>query len=157
VRCLALRVAGATVVPFDFSPYYAAVRANPLLRAILRIRGTLAMTAMNDALARACAESAPDVVYVDKGTFVTRETLARVRRAASERAPRTVLPPSHPDDAFPPAPNTSTYGAALGEYDCHFSPHRWVLDQHLERGARRVAFLPYGYDPGSHFPEHSSA
>ena len=151
VRFVALREAGVSVHPFDMSPHFAAVRKNPVRRALRRLRGEYSLPAMNRDLIAACDEFDPDVLYVDKGTAVTREALRAIRERSEARGRRIVLLHFHPDDAFNPIIYTETYGQALGEYDCHFIPHPWVLEQHLERGARKAVDFPYGYQPAHHF------
>ena len=52
---------------------------------------------------------------------------------------------------------TSGKGAELYKdtlllYDCHFIPHRWVLEDHVQRGAKRVEYWPFGYLPSVHAP-----
>ncbi len=140
-----------SVIPFDYGPTYRTI-ANSISRRILRrIHRRSVYRKLNRDLVQACLETRPDVLYVDKGTELEREALVRIREDARSDGRDICLLHFHPDHAFHPLLITRAYSESMKEYDCHFCPHSWVVDDHLQRGAKRVRFMPFGFDPRTHY------
>ena len=141
----ALRRAGWSVQVVAEWEYVPVKWTSPALRAAGRLLRSAAVREFNAALVSEVERSAPEFLLVFKGTFVTGETIARVR-AAGTRA-----------YCFYPDVSTRTHGPyiprALREYDWVFTTKRFgVLDmaQHLQ--VTRASVLPHGYDPDLHRP-----
>lgn len=151
-RCLALEELGPHVVRFPYEPYTWAERASLPVRAVRKAAPRLFVGGINRALLAAVRESRPDIVWVDKGVYFTTATLRAAMEVRTRRGQRPLFLHFHPDDAFHPTIYSALYKDTLLLYDCHFIPHRWVMDDHRRRGAKRVEFWPYGYYPAVHAP-----
>jgi len=151
-RCLALEELGPRVIRLPYEPYIWADRASLPVRAVRKAAPRLFLGAINRALITAARESRPDVVWIDKGVYFTMATLRRVLEVRTRGGGRPLLFHFHPDDAFHRTIYSALYKDTLRLYDCHFIPHRWVLEDHVRRGAKRVEYWPYGYYPQVHAP-----
>jgi spore maturation protein CgeB len=141
----ALRRAGwsAQVVPeWEYVPVK---WSSPALRATGRLLRSAAVREFNVALTTEVERSAPELLLVFKGTFVKRETIARVR-AVGTRA-----------YCFYPDVSTRAHGPyiprALSEYDWVFTTKRFgLVDMAEQLRVTRASVLPHGYDPDLHRP-----
>jgi hypothetical protein len=86
-----------------------------------------------------------------KGFFIRPETLLIIRK----RLPRAVLFNFNPDNPF----NTWHFGnsnqwvrQSIQHYDVYFIWGQFLMKQLRQAGAKRVEYLPFGYDPGIHYP-----
>lgn len=152
IRCLALEDLEPTVVRFDFSPFHARLYNSLGVWAVRKVLPRLFLRDFNKAFVRAVQESRPDIVYVDKGILFTERSLLRARDVRSANGLRPVFLHFHPDDAFGSMIYSGLYETTLQHYDCHFTPYRWVLEEHVARGARRVESWPFGFYPPIHAP-----
>ncbi len=59
-------------------------------------------------------------------------------------------------DPWSPAHRSRWFLDALSGYDVIFNPRRAAVDDFRRAGCRRVEYLPFAYDPKSHFPEAAS-
>jgi spore maturation protein CgeB len=141
----ALRRAGwsAQVVPeWEYVP----VKWTSLaLRATARLLRGATVRQFNAALTTEVERSGAELLLVFKGTFVTGETIARIR-AAGARA-----------YCFYPDISTRTHGPyiprALREYDWVFTTKRFgVSDMAEHLGVTRASVLAHAYDPDLHRP-----
>ncbi|HET9373019.1 MAG TPA: glycosyltransferase [Vicinamibacterales bacterium] len=57
------------------------------------------------------------------------------------------------DDPWNPAHAAPWFLEALPGYDLVFSPRRANLDDLIRAGVRRVEYLPFAFDPATHFPD----
>ncbi len=140
-----------SIVPFDFGSTYQTIASSIGRRILRRISRPTVYRKMNRDLIHACLENGPAVLYVDKGTEIERSTLVRIRDDARSDGREICLLHFHPDHAFHPLLITRAYLESMKEYDCHFCPHSWVLEDHRKHGAKRVCFMPFGFDPRTHF------
>ncbi len=92
----------------------------------------------------------PDLVLVFKGAEIHPGTLRRLRAISN----RPVLVNWNPDSPFDySTANTNPWLlAGIPLYDAYFIWGRDVIQPLLEAGARRVEYLPFGYDPETHRP-----
>ncbi len=61
------------------------------------------------------------------------------------------------DDPWSAAHRSRWFLDALSEYDIVFNPRRAAVDDFRRAGCRRVEYLPFAYDPTTHFPEAASS
>jgi spore maturation protein CgeB len=95
----------------------------------------------------------PDFMFIIKGYNLSRETVNRIQKAAD-----VVVANWNPDNQFQvrsEASEASTYLDALPAYDIVFTWGQFLLDPLKDRGARRTAYLPFGWDPELHSPTES--
>jgi spore maturation protein CgeB len=152
IRCLALEDLGPEVVRFDFAPFHEVLYGTLPIRAARKLWPSRFLGPINRAFAEAVEQARPDIVYVDKGIHFTERTMQRLLKVRAPSGVRPVLLHFHPDDAFGPALYSDLYKQTVPYYDCHFIPHRWVLDQHRAHGAKRAEFWPFGFYPKIHAP-----
>ena len=127
-----------------------------ILRSISRIAWRLGwpldLSNINTRLLALVRETQPDIVWVDKGILVSKETLLRIKQSVS--AIRLVH--YNPDDPF------GAYGKAgwrrfmraMSAYDLHFVPRRQNVQEYVTAGCRHVIHnIPtWGFDPEVHRP-----
>src|SRR5262245_13848848 len=151
-RCLALEELGPRVIRFAYEPHTWAARAALPVRPVRRAAPPPSIGGLNRACIAEVRESRPDIVWVDKGVYLTTATLRAAMDVRTRRGRRPLLLHFHPDDAFHRTIYSALYKDTLLLYDCHFIPHRWVMEDHIRRGAKRVEYWPYGYYPALHAP-----
>jgi len=95
-------------------------------------------------------EWAPDLIFVFKGIDLTPETLQVIRKLV----PSPLLLNWNPDSPFDfGTSNTSpNLIKSIPLYDVYFTWNADLISPLREAGARRVEYLPFGYDPESHYP-----
>lgn len=82
----------------------------------------------------------PDIVWIDKGIWVTARTLEMLKRAGA----RLVHYTPDPAIAFHATPN---FLASLPLYDLAITSKAWELDEYKMSGAKRVFFCHQGASP----------
>ena len=115
------------------------------MRAAARALRRAAVGELNHALESEVERSEAEMLLVFKGTFITGDTIARIR-AAGTRA-----------YCFYPDLSTRTHGPyiprALREYDWVFTTKRFgIADMSQHLGVTRASVLPHAYDPDLHRP-----
>ncbi|MFC7334921.1 CgeB family protein [Rhodocista pekingensis] len=110
-------------------------------------RGEL-VDSFNRALLDQVACARPDIVWCDKALLLRPGTVREARRLGA-----CVLH-YNPDNPFGPRrdPGWRHFLAALPEYDAHLVPRRSNLEDYPRHGARRVALLPFAFEPTVHYP-----
>lgn len=106
---------------------------------------------LNSELLDRCRRLRPNLVIVVKGTFITKETVQRIRAAGA------VVVNYLTDDPFNARASPSSLQRAIGSYDVVFSPRTSIIPDLTAAGCRRIEFLPFAYNPAVHFPERLSA
>lgn len=93
----------------------------------------------------------PDLIFVLKGWFFSPKTLFGIKK----EWPETTLFCFNPDNPF----NTWHFGASnnwirksIPYYDVYFIWGKFLIDKVKKAGAKRVEYLPFGYDPELHYP-----
>jgi len=117
-----------------------------------RLGWPLDLSNINAQLVALVKEVLPDIVWVDKGILVRRETLLRIRQST----PNVRLVHYNPDDPF------GAYGKAgwrrflraMSVYDVHFVPRYQNIQEYKAAGCRHVIHnIPTrGFDPEVHRP-----
>ena len=57
------------------------------------------------------------------------------------------------DDPWNPRNGAGFFWRSLPEYDCVLTTRRSNVDDLRKAGCRRVAYVPFGYNPSLHYPE----
>ena len=146
----ALRRLGCPVEVFNLAVEYAKHRrlaTVPLAGAIEQRR---LLKRVNKRLLAVVKDSQPDVLLAFKGMEVLPDTLETIRGITN----RPLLVNWNPDSPFDSAPSNSSPDLLKGIplYDVYFIWDRDLFGPLREVGARRVEYLPFGYDAASHFP-----
>jgi glycosyltransferase involved in cell wall biosynthesis len=101
----------------------------------------------NDTLVRQAHSFRPDILLVVKGIEIHPATLATIKRQGN-----TTLVNYNPDSPLNPLNTSQKMLDGIPLYDLHLTWGEFMLP-HLEKlGARRVAYLPFGYDPAVQYP-----
>jgi len=134
----ALEDLGSKVTPFDTSSYSS--RGPRLARsARYRLAWGLVVSRLNRELVSAGENVDVDWVWVEKGTWITPRTLARL--AAPGR--KLIHYTGDPMILFH---KTRHFLASIPSYDVLVTPKRYERDLYKRHGARRLMLLPSGYD-----------
>jgi spore maturation protein CgeB len=140
------RAAGCEAHFFDQARFIGGWYGSRVEAAARRIARPLAVPAMNFALLARAYALRPEIIVVLKGYHLYPETVAALRRAAR------ALAVWFPDDLRNEA-NTSRFMLdALPLWDVAMTPRRVAVQELAAGGARKSAWLPFGYDPELHFP-----
>ncbi len=96
-------------------------------------------------------EEKPDLILILKGWYFRPKTFLTIKK----ELPQTKLFCFNPDNPF----NTWHFGASndwmiksIPLYDVYFIWGRFLIERIKEAGARRVEYLPFGYDSKLHYP-----
>ena len=92
----------------------------------------------------------PDLVLTFKGPFINPRTVSAIQAETGARVVTFLT-----DDPFNPANTTPDLAANLARYDVLFTPRRANIESE-QAGAKRVYYLPFGWDPDVFFPETSA-
>ena len=97
---------------------------------------------MNQQLLRCAKAVRPEVILVTKGETLFPRTLTNLRSCG-----RSVLLNYNADSPFNPVTSSRALLASIPIYNCHFAWGKHLTQPLYEAGARRVEYLPFGYDP----------
>jgi glycosyltransferase involved in cell wall biosynthesis len=92
-------------------------------------------------------DARPDLILIFKGEWLTTGTLGRLRRLTG--APLFNYNPDHP---FNPETSSALIVDAIPEYDYYLTWTKFLVPEILRGRARRVEWVPCGYDPHLHAP-----
>lgn len=156
-RLKALEALGHVVTAIDTEP--AGIkrrRAGFLDRVAFRLGYPADLVKVNEQLLSTVSQVHPEIVWIDKGITIRRETLLQIRRVSA----RSQLVHYNPDDPFGSMfrAGWGTFLRALPEYDVHIVPRRINVSEYLAEGAKNVihSFPAWGYDPETHVPRELS-
>lgn len=90
----------------------------------------------------------PHLVLVTKGSFVSPETLAEVKRRTA-----ALLVNYATDDPFNRRTSGGHIVAAIRHYDVYACTKRAIMQDVRQAGCPMAVFVPFGYEPAMHFPE----
>lgn len=82
------------------------------------------------------------------------EVAARSLRAIKERTGATLVNFAT-DDPFNPRVNSPALVTSIPYYDLYVTTKKAIIGDLEKHGARRVEFVPFGFKPSIHFPEHA--
>jgi hypothetical protein len=148
-----LKKLGYDVMPIDMSLSSTMSSGQKIINTAFRRLGWPRDTEnLNASVIDAAGFFQPNVMWVDKGVLICRETLSKVR----EQSPRVMLVHYNPDDPFGHAGKAGwrRFINAMSEYDVHFVPRRENLAEYKELGCQHVIHnIPTrGFDPFIHRP-----
>jgi spore maturation protein CgeB len=93
-----------------------------------------------------------DIVWIDKGLTITRDTLLYIKR----RSPETKIV-SYTGDTMSLRHNQSQdYLECIAHYDCHITTKSYILEDMRKLGAKHVRFVNNGYDSVFYYPRELS-
>lgn len=148
-RMKALEDLGNTIVPVNtLPPQVVSLEDRFIFRLKNYICGPMDVLGVNEEIIRAADEEHPDIVWVDKGLIVKRETLLNAKGAC----PGVVAVAYSPDDMMNPRNQTREYVKCIPVYDLHVTTKSYNVRELRSRGARDVLFVDNGYCPSAHRP-----
>lgn len=129
---------------------YFPVQPNPVGRISIRLRREGIIRRFNRAVRDNAFRCRPDLLVIAKGNLIRPDTLAEIRR----ELPRSTLVNVNYDDFFSRASSNRfpELERVVPLYDWIFTCKKASVDELLALGARRVRYLPLGYDEASHYP-----
>ncbi len=137
---------------FDESPYFAALAKSRLQRLAFHALGRpLTAPRLNADLAAAARRMRPQIVLVIKGAHFSALTLRQIREGTG-----AILVNYATDDPFSPVSGNPTLRGAIREYSLYACTKRAIIDDVRRAGSDNAVFVPFAYDPLSHFPEFPS-
>jgi len=116
-------------------------------RLLKRGLGLVDQAVMNRQLLRCARALCPDVILVTKGETLVPRTLRRLRDCG-----RPLLLNYNADSPFNPVNSSRALLDSIPVYDCHFAWARQLVTPLRRAGARRVEYLPFGFDPALFHP-----
>ena len=153
MRMSNLEMLGHHVKPIDVNqellPGFA---LRQFFRISWRLGWPLDLSRVNSRLIEIGCAFEPDIIWIDKGVYVRRETLSLLRH----QIPRLRLVHYNPDDPFGKTGKRGwrTFIKAIPAYDVHFVPRRENVAEYAACGAAHVYHnIPTrGFDPAVHRP-----
>jgi hypothetical protein len=143
-RMVALQQLNLTVTPFDIYPYL--IEGSKLARSMHhRFAWGLAISRLNQALQTAAGDLDVDLVWIDKGTWVHRETL-RILAGPERRLVHFA------GDSMILLNRSRHFVASIPSYDILITTKSFEVDSYRSLGARQVVFLFHGYDASLYRP-----
>jgi spore maturation protein CgeB len=148
-RMLALRSLAGEVIAVNSDPDPSAIPAASLLHRIQRrLVGPQDLTGANAQILSAAENTAPDILWIDKGLTIAPTTM----RAVRERHPRCLMVGYSPDDMTNPGNQSRRFLDGLSEYDVYFTTKSYGVRELTTLGARHVIFIGNAYDSATHRP-----
>jgi hypothetical protein len=129
-------------LPYQIDPIYNAYRV------VNRIRRAPDFHAANLRAIWAASRRSFDVVWVDKGLWISPSTLDQLRALQ----PRARFVSYSPDDMLNPANQSPRYLKSIGRYDLHITTKSYNVAELEELGAKEVLFVDNAFDPSIHRP-----
>jgi hypothetical protein len=128
---------------------------SPLFRIAWKLGIHLDTEKINSWLLRMARESAPGLIWIEKGNMIRPGTLRSLR----EMCPAATIVSYTDDDMFSRANRTWAYSRGLRHYDVVFTTKSYNADAHElpALGARKVLMVDKAYDSDSHQPVELSA
>lgn len=145
----ALRSLGHEPCVFNTARFTSGFSRSIVARGVARLTRSLRVARLNHALLRAVGRlpHSVDIVIAIKGISLFPETLRWIKRRTG-----AVLCDWHTDDYFDLRASSKYAFACIPIYDCIFTAENFNIPELGSSGARRVQYLPCGYDPDLHRP-----
>lgn len=102
---------------------------------------------IREAALEAARTMRPELVFAYKAIHFDGNVMEEIRRLSG-----ATLVHWHPDDHRTRTHWSADFNSALPVYDVHVTPKSFAVSELLEDGARRVEFVPFGYDHEVHRP-----
>ena len=138
---------GHTVEVFDFTPftYYGKIKTRWAHALDIVLSGDVVYR-VNRALRRRIESQNFDVIFFSSDLQVLPDTLA----CAAAMCPWVVI--WHFDEPFNPRYVTPLTLERFQSYEVVFTPRSHLIPEYRTRGAKRVRYLPFCFDPAVHYP-----
>jgi len=139
---------GHQVVRVDFLPHI--YRFGTLgARSLHHLNFLPCSWSMNRELLSACVREQPDVVWLDKGKFISGKTIQKIKEAC----PGAQVVHYNPDDPFGLFHhNWNIFKRAIPFYDLHFVPNEISIEDYRAFSAKRIEIFDRSFDPNIHRP-----
>lgn len=148
----ALESLGHSVRLVDESLAYSWLDARPTRSLVWRLRRRVPAGAsyFRRTVLQRARDFFPDIVLVLKGAYLDAETLHELKRTTS-----ALLINFSTDDPFNDAPSTPCIRPCLPFWDVYATPRAHTITELRQHCKGEIVYLPFAYDPDSHFPERS--
>lgn len=134
---------------FDESRYPPGVASSLFQKGLHRITGKILNDRrINRDFLDLAASFRPDILLIIKGSGLQPETLAQAKNRS-----HALLVNYSTDNPFNPFSSTRQVAEAIPLYDLYLTPRKALIPTIEQAGAKRLAWLPFGYEPALHFPE----
>ena len=151
MRAATLKAMGHEIIEVNVLPFaFPMIDSGFLIRAAMRFHPKLfqGVYELNQRVLKVIRERDPDIVWVDKGTLITRQTIQQAKQFSS-----ATWVHYNPDDPFGKfRSHWSIFLESLPLYDVHFVPRPQNLVEYLARGALRVFEFDRSFNPSIHRP-----
>lgn len=142
-----LQKTGYEVKVFDYRKVFSENHIFRNYKYIRRLTSRFAVNKMNELLYKEASSYKPDLLLILKGELVYPEVLHKIKKELN-----TLLFNFNGDNPFNPVNSTKWLIESIPIYDCHFTWGKFLISELKEAGAKRVEYLPFGYDPELHYP-----
>lgn len=104
---------------------------------------------INDDLYKKIEECKPKFLWFDKPLFFSRSGLLKIK----EKNNSLILFQYNLDNPYGPRNDVGwkLFNKILDLFDCHFVPRKKSIEDFINKGAKKVLFLPLAYEPTIHY------
>ncbi len=103
---------------------------------------------VNSAILKKISNKEYDVVWIDKGLFVNKSTLQKIKKINS----KTQIIGYSPDDMSQRHNQSFNFIKSLPFYDCFVTTKSYIINDLKKIGAKKVLFVDNAYEDSFHFP-----
>lgn len=122
---------------------------SPIHKVLYRaLRRPISYWSFQRQIKEAARRFCPTIVLVVKGAWIAPQTLAEIKVSTG-----AVLLNYATDDPFNARSSTRDLLNNIPQYDLYVCTKRAIMDDVRKAGGRHVVFVPFGYEPTTHFPE----
>lgn len=125
-------------------------RSSRLTRIVNRVAGKILRAKLARELCSKVLAFQPDVVFVEKGTWITRENVDKLRGVGPIHMKIAHYNPDDPFGAY--RDGWEIFKQAIPAYDIHFVPKKLNIPEYKDLGARKVSVFDRAFDPTLHRP-----
>jgi len=102
----------------------------------------------NNRVIELCAKKKYDIVWIDKGIVINKETLQYIKTIS----PETIIISYSPDNMALRHNQSQNYLECIPLYDYIFTNKSYILDDMKKLGAKAIRFINNSYESKFHFP-----
>jgi spore maturation protein CgeB len=106
------------------------------------------LKAVNNRLIKKVKKVCPDLIWIDKGTYIYRETLENIKHINSN----TIIIHHNTDDIESEKHEFNNYLSSLDLYDAHFTCNKFNIDYSKKISNSRFFYNELGYDQNIFYP-----
>lgn len=133
----------------DESKYLKLIWSSKFHRLMFHLlKRPLTYQTLNSDFIRIAHDFQPGLILITKGAFISSHTLAVVKETT-----QAMLANYATDDPFNSVVSTRDLLAGISKYDLYVCTKRAIMTDVERAGCSRVEFVPFGYEPGQHYPE----